>query len=295
MNITIATRGSKLALWQANYVKEILEALDSTITCDLNIIKTQGDIILDVSLAKIGGKGLFVKEIEDAMLKGEADIAVHSMKDVPFELPPGLEIAAIMPREDPRDAFVSSKLAHHDELKPGMVVGTSSLRRASQLKKIYKVDTALLRGNVQTRLRKLDEGLYDAIILAAAGLKRLDLEDRIVSSFPADTLIPSPGQGAVGIECRIDDEKMKELLHRIHDPKTTLAVDIERDFNRAIGGSCQVPAGCYVNFHDGRYHMIAFIATTDGETFISRSRSGSIGRRLRSGNSHPRGWTPLRV
>ncbi|MDD7985611.1 hydroxymethylbilane synthase [Lentisphaera marina] len=276
MKLRIATRGSQLALWQAEHVKSRLLELDPSLDIELKIIKTQGDKILDVSLAKIGGKGLFVKEIEQAMMDGEADLAVHSMKDVPAELPEGLILQAILDREDPRDAFVSNKYKSLDELPEGAVVGTSSLRRASQLYRQYPIKTELLRGNVNTRLAKLDAGQYDAIILAAAGLIRLEFGDRIASSLDPDKFIPSPGQGAVGIECREDDEDLCFLLNKLNDDATSKRVKVEREFNLAIGGSCQVPAGCFATIEGDKYQLRAFVASPHGKEYYREDMSGDL-------------------
>ena len=267
--ITIATRGSMLALWQANHVKDQLLALDPALEIELNIIKTTGDKIQDVSLAKVGGKGLFVKEIENALLNGSADIAVHSMKDVPFELPEGLEIASILEREDPRDAFLSVNYSSLQELPSGANIGTSSLRRTAQLKKNFPIETSLLRGNVDTRVRKLKEGQYDAIILAAAGLKRLEMGEEITQCIDPEIMIPSPGQGAVGIECRSNDETIKALIAKLNHQDTSLAVIQEREFNETIGGSCQVPAGCHVSISGDEFNLKAFIADADGDEHYS--------------------------
>ena len=276
MKIRIATRGSQLALWQAEHVKARLLEINPELEIELNIIKTQGDKILDVSLAKIGGKGLFVKEIEQALLDDEADIAVHSMKDVPAEFPAGLILHAILEREDPRDAFVSNKYKTLQDLPEGAVVGTSSLRRASQLYRQYPVKTELLRGNVNTRLAKLDDGLYDGIILAAAGLIRLEFEDRIASALDPDKFIPSPGQGAVGVECRADDSAICELLDQLNHDATAKRVKVEREFNLAIGGSCQVPAGCFVTLSDNQFELKAFVASADGKEYYREEICGTL-------------------
>jgi hydroxymethylbilane synthase len=276
LKLRIATRGSQLALWQAEHVKSRLLEVDPSLEIDLKIIKTQGDKILDVSLAKIGGKGLFVKEIEQAMMDDEADLAVHSMKDVPAELPEGLILQAILEREDPRDAFVSNKYKSLDEIPEGAIVGTSSLRRASQLYRQYPIKTELLRGNVNTRLAKLDADQYDAIILAAAGLIRLEFGDRIASSLDPDKFIPSPGQGAVGIECREDDKNLCELLNKLNHYETSIRVRVEREFNLAIGGSCQVPAGCYATITGDQYQLRAFVSSPDGKEYYREDMSGEL-------------------
>jgi hydroxymethylbilane synthase len=276
LKYTIATRGSQLALWQAEHVKSELLKLDPTLEIDLNILKTQGDIILDTSLAKIGGKGLFVKEIENALLDHEADIAVHSMKDMPAELPEGLTLAAILEREDPRDAFVSNKYKSPDDLPENAIIGTSSLRRSSQLLSESKYEIKLLRGNVNTRLRKLDDGEYDAIILAAAGLKRLDFGDRITASYEVDYMIPSAGQGAVGVECRKSDEKLLSLLAQLNSTNSSLAVQTEREFNAIVGGSCQVPAGCHVQINGDQFRILGFISEIDGSVVYRAELEGTL-------------------
>ncbi|MCH2207009.1 MAG: hydroxymethylbilane synthase [Lentisphaerales bacterium] len=276
MKYTIATRGSQLALWQAEHVKSELLKLDPSLEIELNIIKTQGDIILDTSLAKIGGKGLFVKEIETALLEKTADIAVHSMKDMPTELPEGLVLASILEREDPTDAFVSNTYNDFSELPEGAVVGTSSLRRSSQLLSESKYEIKLLRGNVNTRLRKLDEGQFDAIILASAGLKRLEFSNRIKNSFPVDKMIPSAGQGAVGVECRGDDTKLLELLSKLNNNGSAAAVKAEREFNTVVGGSCQIPAGCHVQINGNEFKMYGFIADTSGLPIYKAELQGTL-------------------
>ncbi len=284
MTLRIATRGSKLALWQAEHVRARLLSLQADIKIELVILKTQGDKILDVALAKVGGKGLFVKEIEDALLENSADLAVHSMKDVPSELPEGLGLAAILEREDPRDAFLSTKIASLQALPQGATLGTSSLRRAAQIlawRPDIKIE--LLRGNVDTRLAKLDEGRYDAILLAAAGLKRLGLGHRITSILDLDCMIPAVGQGAVGVECRLTDDKIVELIRRLNHDDTSVCVLAEREFNSAIGGSCQIPAGCHARIVAGSFHLDAFIASPNGAKLLRRSRSGPVAELRGSG------------
>ncbi|SEG77971.1 hydroxymethylbilane synthase [Marinobacterium lutimaris] len=249
--IRIATRRSLLALWQAEYVKAELERIHPGIQVELLKIESKGDKILDTPLAKIGGKGLFVKELENAMLDGEADIAVHSMKDVPMEFPAGLGLAVICPRENPTDAFVSNSYNHLDELPEGAVVGTSSLRREVQLRERRPdLQVKFLRGNVQTRLGKLDNGDYDAIILATAGLMRLELNERIRYEMPAEESLPAGGQGAVGIECRSDDQELIDLIMPLHHTETAYRVLAERAMNRRLEGGCQVPIGCYATLND---------------------------------------------
>ncbi|MEK7308571.1 MAG: hydroxymethylbilane synthase [Nitrospirota bacterium] len=246
--VIIATRGSKLALWQADWVKAELERRYPDIRIELKKIKTTGDKILDVPLAKVGGKGLFVKEIEEALLRKDADLAVHSMKDVPVDLPDGLHIAAVCKREDPRDAFITQiqgsgvRGQGFKDLPHGAKVGTSSLRRACQLLNIRPdLNITQLRGNLDTRIRKLDEGQFDAIIVAAAGVKRLGLVQRITETLGADISLPAIGQGAVGIECRINDEFINKMLEPLNHPETAVCVCAERAFLRKLEGGCQVP------------------------------------------------------
>jgi hydroxymethylbilane synthase len=259
--IIIGTRGSKLALWQAEFVKAELNRLCPDIEIELNKIKTTGDKILDVPLAQVGGKGLFVKEIEEALLSGKADIAVHSMKDVPTEFPEGLHLAVICEREDPRDALISQmqnsrpgespeatrfKIKNFQSIPKGAKIGTSSLRRACQLLSLrpdLKIEQ--LRGNLETRLRKLDEGRFDAIILAAAGVKRLGLEKRMTEILPFEVSLPAIGQGAVGIECRIDDEFINKVIAPLDHLETAVCVKAERAFLKKLEGGCQVPIAAY--------------------------------------------------
>lgn len=277
--ITIATRESALAMWQAEYIQRRLRELYPQLQVSLLGMTTTGDQILNSPLAKIGGKGLFVKELEVAMEEGRADIAVHSMKDVPMVLPKGFVLAAIGEREDPRDAFVSTRFRSLDELPPGSVVGTSSLRRQCQLKARYPqlaVDT--LRGNVQTRLRKLDEGQYAAIILAAAGLKRLGLADRITALLPTEQSLPAVGQGALGLECRAGRPELVELLAPLNHPDTAACVKAERAFSRALNGSCQVPLGSFAEIAGGILRLRGFVASPDGAQMIRGEISGSPGQ-----------------
>jgi hydroxymethylbilane synthase len=250
--IIIGTRSSKLALWQAEFVKRELNRLCPDIEIELNKIKTTGDKILDVPLAQVGGKGLFVKEIEDALLSGKADIAVHSMKDVPTEFPEGLRLAVICEREDPRDALISQmqnikfKINNFKSIPKGAKIGTSSLRRACQLLSL-RPDLRIeqLRGNLETRLRKLDEGRFDAIILAAAGVKRLGLERRITEILPFEVSLPAIGQGAVGIESRIEDEFINKVIEPLNHLETAVCVKAERAFLKKLEGGCQVPIAAY--------------------------------------------------
>ncbi|WP_152208517.1 hydroxymethylbilane synthase [Marinobacter changyiensis] len=244
--LRIATRNSALALWQAEFIKSELERMHDHITVELLGIKTQGDKILDVPLAKIGGKGLFVKELEEAMLDGRADLAVHSMKDVPMMFPDGLGLVAICEREDPTDAFVSNNFKNVDALPRGAVVGTASLRRESQLR-AYRPDLQIrtLRGNVNTRLAKLDAGNYDAIVLASSGLKRLGFDARVRYSMPDTISLPAVGQGALGIECRLDDHELVEMLAPLNHTDSSDRVKAERALNRRLEGGCQVPIAAY--------------------------------------------------
>ncbi len=263
--LVIATRESALALWQAEHVKASLEALHPGLTVDLLGMTTEGDRRLGTTLAKIGGKGLFVKELEEALLDGRADLAVHSMKDVPVNLPPGFILAAILDREDPRDAFVSGRYADLDSLPAGGHVGTSSLRRESQLRaRRPDLQISPVRGNVQTRLRKLDEGQYDALLLAAAGLKRLGLHDRIRAVIPPVESLPAVGQGALGIECRADRADVVAALAPLVDADTTWCVHAERALSRALAGSCTVPLGGYARIENGRATLTGLVATPDG-------------------------------
>jgi hydroxymethylbilane synthase len=265
--VRIATRQSPLALWQAEYVKAELEKFHPGIKVELMGFTTKGDVLLDSPLSKIGGKGLFVKELEVAMLANEADIAVHSMKDVPMEFPEGLGLAVICPREKPTDAFVSNHYKSVDELPQGAVVGTSSLRREAQLKAARPdLQIKTLRGNVNTRLRKLDEGQYDAIILATAGLLRLEMADRIASEITPEESLPAGGQGAVGIECRSDDTTTIELLKPLHDQQTAYRVTAERAMNRRLEGGCQVPIACYATLNESgdELYLRGLVASTDG-------------------------------
>ena len=269
--IRIATRQSPLALWQAEYVKAELEKHHPGITVELLGFTTKGDVLLDSPLSKIGGKGLFVKELEVAMLANEADIAVHSMKDVPMEFPEGLGLAVICPREKPTDAFVSNNYKNVDELPQGAVVGTSSLRREAQLRaRRPDLQIKTLRGNVNTRLRKLDEGQYDAIILATAGLLRLEMADRIASEITPEQSLPAGGQGAVGIECRMDDQATIDLLKPLHDQETAYRVIAERAMNRRLEGGCQVPIACFATLNDNgdELYLRGLVASTDGTNIL---------------------------
>lgn len=263
--IRIATRKSALALWQAEYVKARLEQAHPGLKVSLVPMVSRGDKLLDAPLAKIGGKGLFVKELETALLENEADIAVHSMKDVPMDFPEGLGLFCICEREDPRDAFVSNTYESVDALPAGSVVGTSSLRRQAQLlARRPDLKIQFLRGNVNTRLAKLDAGEYDAIILAAAGLIRLGFEDRIRSSISAEDSLPAGGQGAVGIECRSADADVHALLAPLHHRETALRVSAERALNKHLNGGCQVPIACYALLEDDQLWLRGLVGQPDG-------------------------------
>ena len=267
--LRIATRKSLLALWQAEYVQAELERHHPGLRVELVPLVSRGDKILDVPLAKVGGKGLFVKELEQALLAGEADIAVHSMKDVPMEFPSGLGLAVICPREDARDAFVSNRFNSLDELPAGAVVGTSSLRRQCQLlAKRPDLQVKFLRGNVQTRLHKLDAGEYDAIILAAAGLIRLELPERIRSFIAPEVSLPAGGQGAVGIECRLDDQATLALLQPLHHQATAEQVLAERALNRRLQGGCQVPIACYALHEGDQLWLRGLVGAPDGSQLL---------------------------
>jgi hydroxymethylbilane synthase len=260
--IIIATRESRLALWQAEHVKALLQA--QGLAVDLLGMTTRGDQILDRALSKVGGKGLFVKELETALEEGRAQLAVHSLKDVPMDMPKGFELVAILPREDPRDAFVSNKFASLAELPQGAVVGTSSLRRITQLLNLrpdLKIEP--LRGNLDTRLRKLDEGGFDAIVLAAAGLMRLGLADRIRARFGVDEMIPCAGQGALGLEIRADATALKTVLKAMIDTPTWLATQAERAVSRALGGSCSMPLAAHARWLDGQLQMSVALGHPD--------------------------------
>jgi hydroxymethylbilane synthase len=268
--ITIATRESALALWQANHVRDRLIALYPGLEVHILGMTTQGDRVLSASLAKLGGKGLFVKELETALEDARADIAVHSMKDVPVYLPPGFTIAAVTEREDPRDAFVSNQYPRLSSLAQGGWVGTSSLRRESQLRARYpQLSIAPLRGNVQTRLRKLDEGQYAAIILAAAGLQRLGLAARISSMLEPEDSLPAAGQGALGIECREARTDLLEMLQPLNHAESDWCVRAERSVSRALSGSCVVPIGAFAQRQDSGMYLRGFVARPDGTRYVS--------------------------
>lgn len=267
--IKIGTRKSQLALWQANYVRERLLTEHPDLTVELVKMTTQGDKILDTSLAKVGGKGLFVKELEQRLLDGSIDIAVHSLKDMTVDLPAGLHLSVFCEREDPRDAFVSTHFKTLDELPDGSRVGTSSLRRQAQLRSTYPaLEIIDLRGNVNTRLAKLDAGEYDAIILATAGLKRLGFHDRITQSLAPEHCLPAVGQGAVCIECRQNDDGLNELLAPLNDNNTATCVTAERAMNAALEGGCQVPIAGYAVLEGDELYMRALVGDPEGGEVI---------------------------
>jgi len=285
--IIIASRESRLAMWQAVHVQGRLSSLNPGAEVVILGMTTKGDQILDRPLAEIGGKGLFIKELEVAMEQGKAHLAVHSMKDVPMVMPEGFVLAAISARENPRDAFVSNKYAGLDDLPAGAVVGTSSLRRESILRAKYpQLVIKSLRGNLDTRLRKLDAGEYDAIILAAAGLIRLGLENRIKSVLTAEQSLPAPGQGALGIELVDGDAAMATIVAPLNDPETAHCVKAERAFSRALGGSCQVPLGGHAIIDNGQLWLRGFVATADGTEMVAGELRGNpaddeaLGRQL---------------
>lgn len=272
----IATRESRLALWQAEHVAALLRAQYPEARVELLGMTTRGDQILDKPLAEIGGKGLFTKELEHALFDGRAELAVHSLKDVPMELPEGFALAAILPRADPRDALVSNHHASLDALPPDAVVGTSSLRRAAQLRERhpgFRIEP--LRGNLDTRLRKLDEGQYDAIVLAAAGLQRLGLEGRIRQYLPVDEMLPAPGQGMLGIEIRADRADVREQLAFLNDPRAALVAEAERAVSRVLGGNCKTPLAAHATWaDDDRLRIDALLAVEEGQ--IRRCRLDAV-------------------
>jgi hydroxymethylbilane synthase len=274
--LVIATRRSRLALWQAEHIKSRLTALHRAIAVELLPLSTRGDELLDRRLDQVGGKGLFVKELEQAMAEGRADIAVHSMKDVPADLPEGFMLAAITAREDPRDAFVSSRYGSPAALPAGAVLGTSSLRRGAQLRERYpSIEVRLLRGNVDTRLAKLDRGDYDAIVLAVAGLVRLGLAARIRAYLSVQESLPAPGQGALGIECLHSRSDVAAVLAPLADEATARCVRAERAVSRILGGSCALPLGAYATARGAELELDALVASTDGSRIVRAQARGS--------------------
>jgi len=277
--LTIATRQSPLALWQANFVKAELESAHPGLQVELLTMTTRGDKILDAPLAKVGGKGLFVKELEHALLETRADIAVHSMKDVPMEFPEGLGLSVICQREEPYDAFVANDYANLADLPEGATVGTSSLRRQCQLQQ-HRPDLNIkdLRGNVGTRLSKLDQGDYQAIILAAAGLLRLGLAQRITETLLSTQILPAGGQGAVGIECRQDDSDTMQLIQCLHHQSSATCVIAERAVNATLNGGCQVPIASFAELHANTLHLRALVGEPDGSVILRSEASGDSSR-----------------
>jgi hydroxymethylbilane synthase len=277
MRLRIATRRSRLALWQAEHVKARLEALHAGLQVELLPLSTRGDELLEVRLDKVGGKGLFVKELEGALEDGRAELAVHSMKDVPAQLPPGFVLAAILEREDARDAFVSNRHASPGALPRGARVGTSSLRRAAQLAERHPgLELATLRGNVETRLAKLDRGEYDAILLAAAGLTRLGLATRIRGLLSLEESLPAPGQAALGIECLSSAAEVLRLVAPLQHAASAACVRAERAVSLALGGSCTIPLGAYAELSAAQLHLRALVATPDGKRVARVAVSGAV-------------------
>jgi hydroxymethylbilane synthase len=272
--LRIGSRGSQLALWQANHVGALLRERGHEV--ELQIIKTTGDKITDVALAKVGTKGMFTKEIEEALAEGCIDLAVHSLKDLPTELSPGFEIAAVTTRENPRDVFCSPKYGSIEELPRAARVGTSSLRRQAQLKAVRRdLDIHPLRGNVDTRLRKLEDGEYDAIILAAAGLNRLGKTQLVRQVIPAEVMCPAAGQGALGIEIRAGDSVTRQHLAFMDDAASRATTTCERALLNKLGGGCQVPIGAFAEVHNERLHLEAIVADPDGSKVLRESRDGT--------------------
>jgi len=273
--LAIATRRSRLALWQAGHVKQRLEALHPGLEVGLLPISTRGDELIDQRLDQAGGKGLFVKELENALADGSADIAVHSMKDVPADVPAGFELAVILAREDARDAFVSNRYASLEDMPAGAVVGTSSLRRSAQILERYPAfEMRLLRGNVETRIAKLDRGDYDAVVLAVAGLTRLGLASRIRTPLALELSLPAPGQGALGIETLAARPELRSLLAPLADRGTALCVRAERAVSRALGGSCTIPLAAYAEAHGARLRLRALVASSDGRRVARAEAEG---------------------
>jgi hydroxymethylbilane synthase len=282
--IVIGTRGSQLALWQANWVKEAIERTHRDLTVELSIIKTRGDKILDVPLAKVGGKGLFVKEIEEALLDGRIDLAVHSMKDMPAEIPAGLCIGAVPKREEPRDVLISRENLPFDQLEKGARIGTSSLRRAAQLLHV-RPDFVIvpLRGNLDTRLKKLHTESLDAIVLAAAGVRRMGLADRITQVLDETVMLPAVGQGALCIETRERDPRIAPVVETLDDPATRTVVLGERAFLHRLEGGCQVPIAAHGQIDDRGYTLTGLVCDVDGSHRIQQTRTGSLAQNERIG------------
>lgn len=287
MKIRIATRKSPLALWQANFVKQQLETFHPSLVVELVPMVTQGDVLLESPLSKIGGKGLFVKQLEQAIMNGQADIAVHSIKDIPAVFPQGLTLSTVCQRDEMRDALISNQFQHLDELPHGAVVGTSSLRRQCQLRAKYPhLQIKDLRGNVGTRLTKLDNQEYDAIILAAVGLKRLGLQNRIKQYIDTNLILPAVGQGAIGIESRADDKTLSELLAPLEDKNSRICIEAERAMNLALQGGCQVPIACLSQLENDSLTLRGLVGRIDGSEMIKAEITGhstqaeALGRQL---------------
>jgi hydroxymethylbilane synthase len=281
-NLVIGTRGSQLARWQANWAKSTLEQRRPDLTVEIRIVSTRGDRILDVALPKLGeqGKGLFTKELEDEMLAGQIDIAVHSLKDLPTEMTDGLHIAAISERQDVRDALVAGpEITSLAELKPGARVGTSSLRRQSQIRAV-RPDLILdpIRGNVDTRISKVDQGAFDAVILASAGLRRLGREDRITEYLSVDVVLPAVGQGALGIQTRVDDDRVNSIANSLDDEASRLACVAERAFLKALGGGCLVPIAAHATIENTAMTISGLVASVDGAQMVRGTHSGQFDR-----------------
>ncbi len=277
--LKVATRNSPLALWQAEHVKQLLVKFNPNLNVELVSMTTEGDRLLDASLVAVGGKGLFIKELEQTLLNGVADIAVHSMKDVTIDLPEELAIPVILKREDVRDVFISNNYRQLEDLPDGSILGTSSLRRQSQVKVLCpKVELKELRGNVGTRLRKLDDGQYDAIMLAAAGIIRLGLKGRITQLISESTLLPAVGQGAIGVECRADDTVVHELIAPLNDRETSLCVKTERAFSRRLFGGCQLPIAGQASMKGNNINLIGLVARIDGSEVIKSELNGDVGK-----------------
>jgi hydroxymethylbilane synthase len=273
--LRIATRKSKLALWQAQHAADLMRRVRPGLQVELVPLSTQGDQFLDAPLSKIGGKGLFIKELERALLDGDADIAVHSMKDVPAELPEGLVLPAVLPRPDPRAALVSNRHGSLTSLPAGSIVGSSSLRRQCMIRHNFpELELRFLRGNVQTRLARLDDGEYDAIVLAAAGLKRLGLDERIREAIAPELCLPAVGQGSIGIECRADDDEVQAVLAEVNDPPTWIRTQAERAFNFRMEGSCAVPLAAYAELDGNRLRVRGMVGDPEGRRVLTGERQG---------------------
>jgi hydroxymethylbilane synthase len=275
--LRIGSRGSKLALWQAGFIESLISGKFPKLKTEKRIIKTTGDREPDSPLSVIGGKGVFVKEIEESLLKHEIDIAVHSLKDLPTVQPDGLKIGAVSERHDPRDAVVSNASLKLVELKKGSRIGTGSLRRQAQILHHFPdLDIASIRGNVDTRIRKLKNGEFDAIVLAVAGVRRLDLAEELTEICPIDFLIPAPGQGILAIECRDDDDDLNEILPEINHLETSIAASAERSFLLRIGGDCNLPAGCYASIKEESLSVLGFLSSPDGADLVRKEIRGSL-------------------